>query len=942
MVGRTAELNALAAAYARAAAGQPHVVLVTGEAGIGKTRLVQEFAEQIASEAQVRTGESAPLAGPALAYGPFVAALGEAAAWLLGQDAESDMRAARHRLFAAVLESLAALAGPAPLVIVLEDLHWADTSSRELLAFLAVRLRAEPVLIVGTVRDEDLEDGTHRWLAELERRPTVTRLRLGRLADDEISDLVTGLVAGGTGADHVAGLVAAADGNPLYARELAAAGQGTTPASIADSVLSRASGLGAPGASVLSQLCVADGGMSHAILAATVSLPEARLLAAVRRAIAAGLVVPTADGYAFRHQLIRQILYAHLLPGERMMLHRRLAEALAATPQASPGSLAQHWHLAGRPDRAGPAALAAARAAVTARAYPEALRCYCLALEPAARPSLLAAGHADGAELALPETDPPETALLEEAARAASWAGDYEQAAGWARETLASSTAADRLRILERLGRYLWEAGDLAAAVDATGEAVELLEGDHPSQLEARVLAAHATLLMLRAEYDEALPLAVRAVAAAERAGALAEQAHGLATLGILQAQHGDLDAGLAALRTSAGLARHAHNVEAVARAAINHMYLLCTAGRFADALAVAREGRLAAAALDVPTALTSLLDNNTVAVLIFTGRWAEADRLLAELVSQSSGYAAVFLQLRQLELAVGRGEQERVTELAQTLQKLAEDGRIRGPLHGCLAEHALYAGDLATAAAEVRGGLAALAGSNLQADEMRLLAAGVRVAADLAALPQAARPAELGESWARESAAFADRARAITQPHSGGQHEVAALGMQVAAEHAREQRSDSRATWRTVAEAWQQVGQPYREAYARLREAEAAARAGRRDQASRALQACESLAAPLASAPLLKMAADLAVRARLARAPSAPRPGLARFDLTSRESEVLALLAEGKSNRQIARALFISERTVAVHVSRILDKIGVRNRTEAAAVAARTAGGPS
>jgi DNA-binding CsgD family transcriptional regulator len=175
---------------------------------------------------------------------------------------------------------------------------------------------------------------------------------------------------------------------------------------------------------------------------------------------------------------------------------------------------------------------------------------------------------------------------------------------------------------------------------------------------------------------------------------------------------------------------------------------------------------------------------------------------------------------------------------------------------------------------------------------------------------------------------------------------------------------------WRAVAGAWQAAGQPYREAYARLREAEAAARAGRREQAGRALAACEALARPLPAAPLLAMARELAGRARLAtaagRSPDAaadrgpgaevtaaagppegdrgPLPGVAaaRFDLTDREREVLALLARGDSNRQIARALFISDRTVAVHVSRIFDKLGVRNRTEAATVGARLGLTPS
>ena len=153
-----------------------------------------------------------------------------------------------------------------------------------------------------------------------------------------------------------------------------------------------------------------------------------------------------------------------------------------------------------------------------------------------------------------------------------------------------------------------------------------------------------------------------------------------------------------------------------------------------------------------------------------------------------------------------------------------------------------------------------------------------------------------------------------------------------VAAELGRRDGTSQRATWRGVARAWQVAGQPYREAYARLREAEAAARGGRRDQAARALAACTALAQESA-APLLRLARRWP---RLRTAAAARRAAPARLDLTDRESQVFLLLTRAASNRQIARSLFISERTVAVHVSRIFDKLGVSNRTEAAMAAAR------
>jgi DNA-binding CsgD family transcriptional regulator len=926
IVGRSAERAVLSAAYARAAEGEPRVVLVTGAAGIGKTRLVDELTGQAGQAgAQVRAGESAPLAGAALAYGPFVAALEEQAAWLLDDDGPGGMLAARHRLFLRVLELLGDLAARAPLVLVLEDLHWADDSSRELLAFLAVRLRRVPVLIVATVREEDLASGPRRWLAEMEGRPGVTRVRLAGLSDAEIAELVSGALPDGASADQVAAVVSAAGGNPLYARELASTGPEGPPASISESLLARAAGLAPPARAVTDQASVADGGLSHELLAATVPLGEEQLLAAAREAVASGLLVPAGDGYAFPHGLIRQVIYDHLLPGERRRLHRSLAGALAARAGADPGSLAQHWHLAGCSDRAAPAALAAARQAVSARAYPEAARDYTLAIELASW---------------LPEQGP---GLFEEAARAASWAGDPDRAAGWAADALtrsAGSPPADRARRFERLGRYRWEAGDLNAAVDATEEAAAQLPDGPPSALRARVLAALATRRMLLGEFGEALPIAERAVAEAQQAGAVAEHAHGLATLGIVQAQQGGLEAGMAALRTSFALARDSGSMEGVVRAATNLTYLLYRAGRVTEAQEVARAGRSAAQALDAPASVTSQLDNNAAAVLHALGRWEEADRLLAELIGESAGGVTRYLELLQLELAVGRGETQRAAKLAQALGKAPPDPGLAGPLCACLAEQALHAADPATAAAQVLDGLAALAGTGWSDEEIRLLAVGARAAADIAGLPPTSRPAGLPELWEPMAATFCDRARAIADRDGDGRPGIAAFGALAAAEHARQQGTDDRATWRAVADAWRVAGEPYREAYARLREAEAAARAGRREQAARALAAGHALARELPSPPLLHLIEDLARRARLALpgSPAGPATVPARFDLTSREAEVLALLVKGDSNRQIARALFISERTVAVHVSRILDKLGVRNRTEAATVGARLA----
>jgi class 3 adenylate cyclase len=845
IVGRAAEFRIMSAAYARVMAGQSQVVLITGEVGIGKTRLVEELTGRSAADgARVRVGESAPMAGAALPYGPFVAALGHEAEWLLDNGSEGDMLAARHRLFVRMLELLASLASRSPLVVVLEDLHWADESSRELLTFLAVRLREAPVMIVGTLREE-LTDSVRRWLTELEHRPRVTRLRLGRMTDVEIAGLIGGTMPAEASPDHVATVVAAAEGNPLYARELAHADPGGSPASITDAVLAKASGLPAQARAAVDQVSVADGGMSYDLLAATVTLSETRLLAAARAGVDSGLLTATGDGYAFTHALIRQAIYARIVPSKRRLLHQRLAEALADQPGSDPGLLARHWQLAGVPDRAAAAALLAARHAVSVRAYPEAQKNYALAIE-----------LADWR----PETGPD---LLEEAARAASWAADPEQAAAWAADALARSEAAapmDRARRLERLGRYRWELGDPKTAVDLTEQAMVILDAEPPSELQASVLAALATRRVYLGSTDAALPLVTRAMAVAQQTGADAVYAHGLATLGIIEAQYGDLEGGLADLETAFTLACRVGSIHGIILAATNRVHLLNCAGRFADAVEAARAGRSAAAALGAPPTMTAGIGNNAAAALIASGRWAEADRLLAELILESPTNFTRYLQLLQLELAVGRGETERATDLAATLRKSSEDPGILGPLHMCLAEQALAAVDLAVAATGVIDGLAALSGADLAEEEIRLLAAGARLAADLTVLPASARPRDIPDRWDQLAATFTEEAAVIVAEHGAGRPDLVAFGTLVNAEDERRLGRDSDATWRAVAEAWHAAGRPYWEAYARLREAAAASRAGQREHAARALTACQHLATELGATPIVTMAERLSL----------------------------------------------------------------------------------
>ena len=264
---------------------------------------------------------------------------------------------------------------------------------------------------------------------------------------------------------------------------------------------------------------------------------------------------------------------------------------------------------------------------------------------------------------------------------------------------------------------------------------------------------------------------------------------------------------------------------------------------------------------MGAPPAITTGIGNNAAAALLASGRWGEADELLAELVAESTTNFTRYLQLLQLELAVGRGQSERAADLAATLRKSPDDPRLVGSVHACLAEQALGRDDLAAAATEVTDGLAALSGAEMAEEELRLLAAGSRLAADLASLPPSARPGGIPDGWEERAASFAERAEAIVTGQPDGQPDLAAFGAQVAGEEARRLGRDTPQTWQAVAEAWRVAGWPYREAYARLREAGAALNAGEREQATRALTACQRAARELQATPLLTQADNLRTR---------------------------------------------------------------------------------
>jgi DNA-binding CsgD family transcriptional regulator len=982
-VGRAEQLARLRELLARAAGGEPLVALIGGEAGVGKTQLVEQLAATASQQGtRVLRGGCVPLGEEGLPFVPVVQALRGLArdldaaeleavagparhelgrlvpdlAWgdeaTAGGGATGASQAAQGRLFELLLGVVERLAATAPLLWVMEDLHWADRSTRDLLAFLAASLRSSRVLVVLTFRSDEL----HRLhplrglLGELARNRRVVRLELPRFSRAELAEQLAGLLGTDPPARLVDDIYARSEGNPFFAEELLLAGgyPGVLPPSLQEVLLTRVVRLGHRTQQLLRVAAAAGPGVTQPLLAAVTGMDDRQLLEGLREAVDRQLLLPEpgGQGYAFRHALLAEAVYSELLPGERVRLHTALAGALEAgleareAPATRAARLAHHWAAAGDQPRALSASLQAAAAAEQVSAFAEAE----LQLE---RVLGLWERVADAEQRA--GTD--RVALLSRCGEAAYAAGDTGRAAQLVRQALALVDEAhqpQRAGLLhEQLARCLRMLGD-PEALGEQQEAVRLVR-PKPSVERARVLGSLALLLGLMSRFAEERELAEEAVAIARQVGARAEEANARSALGTALIHLGDADAGLAELAAAVRLATQADEVVVMLRALVNHSYGLLTSGHLEEALVVALDGIQEARRLGMARSYGQPdLACNATEALIALGRWDQAERVSREgLETAPSDAAAVSLPLARAALEVGLGDLDAAEARLQAVRRLIpapiSEAQKAGPLFGGLAELALWRGDLEQARA-----LVAEAVPLVKADPRYgapLYALGLRVEADRAELARA-RHSGQPPSNDRTAAALLERLQAAAGgPAGAGLPELAAWHATALAEQTRRDGPSDPAAWTAAAAAWERLGQPYRLAYACFRQAEALlAAAGDRKAAAEALSRAAALTGRLGARPLDTEIKALGRRARLDLAPhdavTAPAAGAPTpaedLGLTPREAEVLALVAAGRSNRQIAQALFISPKTASVHVSNILAKLGVAGRVEAAAIAHR------
>jgi DNA-binding CsgD family transcriptional regulator/tetratricopeptide (TPR) repeat protein len=995
-VGRAAELARLHAAFEAARAGVSGTVLVGGEAGVGKSRLVSEFVQQVdACGALALVGWCVELDGDAVPYAPIVAArraLGCAAGVDLSNllreherelarllpdlgtppsMPEHDDGLARARLFEAVLSVLSRLSVDRPIVLVVEDMHWADCSTRDLFGFVARALRDARVLLVATYRTDDLTRGhpLRPLLGELGRLPGVERVDLERFCRAEVAEQLHGLFGWEAEPALVTEVFERSEGNAFFAEELGYAlldGCGRClPESLRDLTLARIDRLPEVTRRVLR---VAAGGSScvdHDMLVRVSGLPDEDLTEALRPAFEANVVTSdrAGTGYRFRHALTREFVHRELLPGERGRMHVRWARAYEDTPSAEIDEdwrlteIAHHWYAAHDLSRALPAAVRAASAARERYAFAEELKMLERALalwERVERP-----------DEAIDVDIPDYSHLLYRAARAASRSGNPERSLALSEEALAELDESDSPVLAAKLLNSRSFALRALGRADGLAElrrALELLGQTGHDELRLSVADNLAAAQMLAGEERESLALANDVIETAASCGARYIEANAFATRGSVLVHLGETEAGLTSLRRAVELADGCEPpcYDVATRAHVNLSSALTEVGRYEEAIAMARSGLDAAARFGRVRSQGALLRNNIAEPLIALGRWDEADKVLngALGLDPPGVFSADLLRLRAL-ISTWRGTWDDsawyVTKARRLGGKTTLEGQYRLPLARVAIELAAWRGPVSEARAELRGALPWVS-AGAEAGAWPLLASAARVEADAAVVR--AVPGIQSTAPDEELIAVIESAAISLSRHTPSFELFAEI---VAAELARYRGAGELAAWQAARSAAERAGSAapaYLVAYVNWRAGEAQLATGDRNAAAPLLREAAASGRALGAIPLVREVETLAKRARIelvGEAPSVDSPGAARRDaaleagaadarttaaageplgLTPREFDVLRLVAEGLSNGQIGERLFISTKTASVHVSNILAKLGVRSRGEAAAIA--------
>jgi DNA-binding CsgD family transcriptional regulator/tetratricopeptide (TPR) repeat protein len=944
MVAREREFAALCAALERTHQGHTQAVAVAGEAGIGKSRLVAEFRHHAEGRGvEVLAGGCLPFGAQALPYAP----LAEALRGLLHRRGAREVRryagdnAARLAALAPalagggrveqaagpmLLESLLAFLGELsreqPVVLILEDVHWASPPVLEATAFLCRNLRG-PVMVALTLRDDELRPDRPlgRLLDMLYRHPGGLILELDRLDREATARQALAITGESLSPGRLDAVHARSEGVPLYVEELLASGANGSgramPRSLTSILLARLPELSADARSLLEVAAVGApaAGRQLAALAGLSGTRATRALLALERA---QLLLPDPDDgvegrVRFRHSLIQEAAYGTVSPSRRVALHASMAEAMERSPlPEAAGRSAAHWEGARQPARAAEAHVRAAEAAMRSYAFAE------------------AKAHFERA-LAQEQVRTDRSELLMRAAEATGAAGYPLAAAALLARIIDGKDAADpemvdRARV--RRLHWLWTAGDETTAMRIRSEL--LAEGASTSSAE--LLAARAQALMTASRFDDVPNAARAALRAARAAGDVEAEALALSAWGVALTFRGRVDAGLRRLREASDRALDAGAPILAERITGNLIASLAEAERDEELLEAAERWRRLAADRRLPPRRQAAFDAEVAATLLQLGRVEQARGLLETGDDARPDKEAAALLLARAQLRLLDGELSACAVELQRVRRLARDihqSGMVGPMYALDAERALWSDNPEEGLAISLRGMGEVAASRQEGDYHLLAALAMRAAAAVVERASTRRRRRDVRS-ARTSAAtvllgLRARARAKDPRHTLTANLICAAQAHARAELATIQRRPADVAWSAAADLWEVSRRPALAGYARMRQAEALLAARRRIDGMHAIAQAAELAVESGSRPLL-----MAVESTRARAGGTMADELQQ--LTGREQAVLQLIADGHTNRQIADRLFISEKTVAVHVSNVLGKLGASTRGEAAA----------
>jgi DNA-binding CsgD family transcriptional regulator/tetratricopeptide (TPR) repeat protein len=860
LLERDAQLRALHAALARAREGRGTAVLVSGEAGIGKTWLLQAFAAAVAGSSSVLMGTCEDLLAPRT-LGPFRDMARDAGGAL--EKVQGDDRDA---FIDALLEEMSFSQRPA--VVIVEDAHWADDASLDIIRYLARRIERLPAMLVVSYRDEELgDDHPFRRLIGALTGAAVVHLEL-----EGLSDAAVVRMAAEAGVDPDA-VVAAVGGNPFYLTEVLAAPGAKVPPSVRHAVLARFARLPAGCRSALEQLAVIPAEAETWLVAALLADPAA-LEPAERR----GMVLAAHGRIRFRHELARRVIEASLPPSRRVDCHRRVLAALQ-TAGAEPSRLVHHAVSAGDEVAVVRYAAAAADEAAHAEGHREAAAFARLALERGRLLDRLEAAGLHG----LAATALYAINRFGEAAGHAERAVEIWEASGSAPLELGQA-----LLISSRLATLR---ADPVAARDRALRALAILEPLGPSRPLALCYGTLACQDAVQARFEDAMVWSTRALDLATRLGSSDVVAYALCYRGVARTSLGDPE-GIADLRQSVETAARIGHDDYLTVAAQNLAVLLIRSGRELEAEPFLAIGERAARAHGLDHALYRIQAQQCL-VLMLRGDWDEAERRLRRLLSGADDPGA-----------------NQVNPLAFLGRILARRG---GPQARALIDQAWA---LARATGEKQK-MAVAAGARMEWAWLNGDDASVRaVGGELLAVAVRARHTRLRGEVLR----YLRRAGQAVEPFPGCPPALAAgIG----------------GDWATAAALWRHAGNPYEQALELTESPE-------RPVALEGLRILDGLGAAATAALVRRRLQRRGVHGlpRGPRATTRANPGR----LTDRQLDVLALLAEGRTNSEIAARLYVSRRTVDNHVAAVLARLGVTSRQEAVAAATalrllRTAG---